>query len=493
MTEKKRHKVSWLWRVRKKLWGVQSVTDEIREDFGADAVDKMRARAKVNTKQRDKTVKQHKSFMAKLRLLFTANKQDKTGELWKQIWRDIRTVPANAVMMAKSKVKKVKRRRQDAAEAKKLLRRSDLMDVLIKEVQSSVAGARDTIQTLILFMAGRLVKGSRAASYNLIVHGKTGEGKDAIVRQVGKLLPPELFVSRSSISPTALKHWLKERKNWSWRTKVLYVEDLPQSTLNSDEFKIIAGTEEETATVTDKMQVARDIKRGDKPVILLTMADIYLKDQSVRRYAIVHVDKREGRDILFKMAREREYGGVHHVSQQGKLIQYAMSKLKHVQVKIPYNRKLAASFPKGRKHRTLFGRFLDLIAASAALHQKRRSKKHGKVIANKDDYNYALEAVYKILDADKHGYSDTQQDILKSMARKNTDKRFNEGEFTVSQLAAVCGMTDRSMRDNLAALQKRGAIKRHLHREQLSHRPFAVWSLAATKTATLPTWHDLTT
>ena len=97
---------------------------------------------------------------------------------------------------------------------------------MVKEVNRMISEASEEIAMLILFMSGRLVKNCHATSYNVIVHSESGEGKDAIVREVGKLMPPDLFVARSSITPTTLKNWQLGRKGWSWHYKSLYLEDV---------------------------------------------------------------------------------------------------------------------------------------------------------------------------------------------------------------------------------------------------------------------------
>ncbi len=82
----------------------KTVVEDLKAEFGPDAVDKMKKRALVETRKRDITQKKHKHFMSKLARTFLVNTYDKTGELWKIIWNDTKSIPAEAVMM----IKKVK-------------------------------------------------------------------------------------------------------------------------------------------------------------------------------------------------------------------------------------------------------------------------------------------------------------------------------------------------------------------------------------------------
>ncbi|HUV41870.1 MAG TPA: hypothetical protein VMW23_08800 [Sedimentisphaerales bacterium] len=346
-----------------------------------------------------------------------------------------------------------------AKKTKTLLTNPDLMNILINEVQHTVSEARDDILSLLLFISGRLVKNSRAASYNVIVHSDSGEGKDAIVRAVGKLLPTDLFIARSSISPTALKHWLSGHEGWTWKCKALYVEDIPISTLNCDDFKNISGTEEKISTVTSTKQIAEDLRSGGKPPIILTMADIYMKAQTKRRFAICHIEERDGQKILLKISQESSHD-IDYISPECVEIRNALSKLKQVRVLIPYKEVLALTFISDRKYRTLFGRFLDIIAASAALHQKQRTTKHGSIIANQTDYEYACIALIKVIQGIHYSLSSQQRDIIEIMKRKYSEKRVgNAEEFTVRFLADLFSMYPKNMRMNLVTLKKEGVIE----------------------------------
>lgn len=104
--------------------------------------------------------------------------------------------------------------------------------------------------------------------------------------------------------------------------------------------------------------------------------------------------------------------------------------------------------------RTAFNRFMDLIKASAALHQfQRETDKEDFLLANGLDYNIAVEVMNHL---NKEGHSITltrdQQDILKVF--KNSDEL-----YPVDYINSQVPLTDKWLRIQLDRLTEMGFLK----------------------------------
>src|SRR3989344_1465735 len=95
------------------------------------------------------------------------------------------------------------------------------------EFDKKIVGELKSRKTIFLCAAGgRLVENSQIASFNLLVNDEAGTGKDYVVGAVLEILPSEIYIHKTRISPTVFTYWYsgEKYKNWTWDGKVFYHE-----------------------------------------------------------------------------------------------------------------------------------------------------------------------------------------------------------------------------------------------------------------------------
>lgn len=271
------------------------------------------------------------------------------------------------------------------------------------ELNKKVVGEIESIQAIFLTMTGILVINHHTASYNLRVDSNSGAGKDLITWATSELFhngeprDAELgVVRRTRISPKVFNYWhvSKTDPTWTWYGKVCYLSDVSQEVLDSDVFKLMCS-EGSSVTITLEGR-AVDLEVKGKPVMIITTASVNSGNEMLRRFPILSLDesKEQTEGIMNRTAQYAEEGrGVEYDPK----IKGALRLLERVRVKIPFAKKLVKHFPSDHViMRTHFNRLLDLIKASAALHQYQRQRdKEGYLIAEGLDYDIARIAIIK--------------------------------------------------------------------------------------------------
>lgn len=271
-----------------------------------------------------------------------------------------------------------------------LLTDPKLLDLIIDEIEKKVVGERETIRVIFLAAIGTFVENAEKTSFNLLVNDESGAGKDWVVSMILKLLPKEWWVKRTRISERVLTYWHnpKFEPDWTWDGKIFYNEDISESVLNSDVFKVMASTGSE-ATVLIK-QFPTDIKIRGKPVMIVTTASATPNPENIRRFMILNLDTSIDQTKAI-LERQSQW------AKEGRKIEYndwfteSLLPLQRREVAIPFAELLPVIFPTDNVFvRTHFSRFLDYIKASAILYQYQREKNiYGNVIANEQDYENA--------------------------------------------------------------------------------------------------------
>jgi len=269
------------------------------------------------------------------------------------------------------------------------LKNSDFFEMLVQETALTIEGEEAARRLILLCAAGgSLVKNAQVASYNLIVNDDSGKGKDFVVSHTLDILPKNRYVKRSRISPTVLTYWHQDEAAWSWDGKVLYLEDISEGVLNSDVFKVMQSSGSHATIVIKNKAV--DIAIEGKPVCITTTAQSTPNPELVRRNIILNLDssKDQTRAVMKRQAKNKLKGCAKTYNSD---LTIALALLERVGVIIPYAEEITEHFP--HRHvfmRTNFPRFLDFIAASAALHQYQRERDtEGYVIAQQEDYDVA--------------------------------------------------------------------------------------------------------
>ncbi len=277
-----------------------------------------------------------------------------------------------------------------------LLTDPNLLEMLIDEIEKKVVGERETIRVILLAAFGTFVENAEKTSYNLLINDESGAGKDWVVTKILELLPKEWTVKRTRISEKVLTYWHnpKFEPDWTWEGKIFYNEDISESVLNCDVFKVMASTGSEATILIN--QFPTDIKIKGKPVMIVTTASATPNPENIRRFMIVNLDTTidQTKAIMKRQAEWAKKG------MKIEFIEWFTESLKPIQRKnvvIPFADNLTYIFPTDNVFmRTHFSRFLDYIKASAILYQYQREKNNEEfVIATEQDYENARKCFIK--------------------------------------------------------------------------------------------------
>ncbi len=271
-------------------------------------------------------------------------------------------------------------------------------DITETELDKKIVGEVETRKVILLCAAGgRLVNNSQVASFNLLVNDDAGTGKDYVTGNTLSILPKEIYIHKTRISPTVFTYWhnSKSEPNWDWDGKVFYPEDISEQVLNSDVFKVMCSSGS-SATITIRNKPV-EIEIKGKPVMITTTATATPNPELARRFVILNLDSSEDQtNAIMKRHSEFKKNGI--MPQYNQVYTEAMKFLKRVKVKIPFADFIDTYFPKNNIiMRTHYPRFLDFICASAAFHQYQREQdKDGFILAKEQDYNIARECFLKL-------------------------------------------------------------------------------------------------
>jgi hypothetical protein len=288
-----------------------------------------------------------------------------------------------------------------ATRNERLLHDPNLLNKLIEECHKKIVREDDTIKAIILFKCGELVENCTPTSFNLFLSEESGVGKDHVLRHTLELFPKECREHRAKISPEVLAYWHNADKEpeWTWDRKSLYLEEVSGSFLDSDTHTAYSSQANYEGIVLVN-QKPIELKVNGKPVMFITTASKNPKYDLLRRYAFTSLDDSvdQTKAIIKKQWTNAEKDKKDEYDDN---ITKALQQLKRVSVKIPFADKvgdvITAKYEINKILRTTNSRFIDLIKASAALHQYQRDKdSNGYVLATADDYENATAVFKKI-------------------------------------------------------------------------------------------------
>lgn len=279
----------------------------------------------------------------------------------------------------------------------KYLGDSNLFNLITEqEFDKKIVGEIPARKVIFLCSCGRLVINSQVASYNLLVNDEAGTGKDYITKNVLKILPKDIYIHRTRISPAVFTYWhnAKYEPEWTWDGKIFYPEDISENVLNSDVFKVMCS-DGSNATMVIK-QRAIDIKIEGKPVMITTTATATPNPELTRRFVILNLDSSQDQTKLI-MQRHSKYKSEGIEPEYNSIITDSLGYLRRYKVKVPFAEFINDYFPSNNViMRTHYPRFLDFICASTCLYQYQRKKEGEFLIAEPQDYDIARECFLKI-------------------------------------------------------------------------------------------------
>ncbi|MEI6732167.1 MAG: hypothetical protein WCK90_05840 [archaeon] len=374
-----------------------------------------------------------------------------------------------------------------------VLQQPELFEILLEEVGKKVVGEQEAIRVILLCSAGRFVENHQVASYNLLVNSESGTGKDYVVSKTLEIIPSKYYVRRTRISPTVLTYWhnAKYEPDWTWDGQVFYCEDISESVLNSDVFKVMCSNGS-SATVTIK-QRAVDVEVKGKPVIITTTASATPNPEMIRRMVLLQLNEsvNQTTEIMKRHAELRQTGELPEYDPD--LIK-AQELLKRVKISIPFSNKIYPHFPNENiLMRTNFPRFLDFIAASTALHQhQRKQDEKGFYIAEGRDYEIARECFLTLFNNKYMIPLTSNQRRLLSYFETNPTLKGSVTQLYNEQ--GIKFITDRALETNLKQLVRYGILTTQIEKDVLN-RDMVVYAInksyAHNQKLNLPTFQEL--
>lgn len=357
-----------------------------------------------------------------------------------------------------------------------------------------VVGEEDTRHSLILILlGGKLTMNAQPTSKNIMVNDESGAGKDFLVHQVLRLLPPEDVVKRKRISETTFTYWhnAKVEPDWTWDGKIFYNEDVSNSVLNSDVFKVMSSSDGENTSTIIVKQLPQDIVTRGKPVMIITIYNAHPGKELLRRFPIVHmnVTEEQTRAILERKAQQHVKGDVPTI--QNSLIARVRA-LNRVKVRVPFAERLPALWSaRNVIIRTHFDRFCDYIKFSAAIHQAER-KRDGEnyIIANGEDYEEARKAMEKTTtNVLAIPLTRKQERILKIFEDNSAISWWSVGDLE----PLVTFISQKTLYTELDKLAEWGFLEKTKEDRESSKKPVMVYRYVGIARISLPKWSEIST
>jgi len=371
------------------------------------------------------------------------------------------------------------------------LKRPDLLDAIDAELDKQIVDEKDTRKAVLLVaLGGSLTINCAPTSTNLMVNDASGAGKDFVCKSVLDILPKYKVVARKRISERVFTYWhnAKFEPEWSWDGKIFYNEDIGNSLLNCDVFKVMSSSDGvNQSTIIIKQQLVEIITKG-KPVMLITLAHAYPKDELLRRYPICNLDTTEDqtRKIIKRKAEFAKSGMMPRYSAE---VKDALAYLQRVKVRIPFADKLSGALDTSHIIiRTHFDRFLDYIRFSCALHQFQRKEEDGHLLAERQDYELACRVLRKTTsNVFCVPLTKNQQRILELL------RSLVEGVwYSVSDLEpSVTFVSDRTLYKELDKLTEFGFLSKDKQKRERADKPVMVYRLNKISQLGLPSWADI--
>jgi len=372
----------------------------------------------------------------------------------------------------------------------KILKNPNLFANINSELDKKIVGEFATRRTILLVANGRNVENpSEKASFNLLVGGTSGIGKDYVTSNTLKILPKNEIITRRRITKKVFAYWhnAKFEPEFTWDKKVFSCEDISNAVLNEDVFKVMASSGNATSTVIIN-QKAVDIEINGKPCIIITIAEADPKVENLRRFPICDLDESINQTKAI-MKRQSEF------AKEGKSIEYdswiskALGCLERIKVKIPYANKIAEHFPTEHHiMRTNYPRFLDYIKSSCAYYQFQREKDEDNYyLATGQDYDIAKECFAKTISSKNLIPITAKQKKILNVIRKEGFRKFRIAEL----IPKVPFIQERQLRRHLNTLTEIGFFEMSEEDTETSNRPVYYYEFRDQATFKIPEYDKI--
>lgn len=273
------------------------------------------------------------------------------------------------------------------------LKKPNLVFNILREVQKEgVVGEEESILVLINRIAMRCVKNYTLTSGNIIVSDDTGLGKDNVTEKICNVMltKKKTLYSATCISDKVLNYWHPGYEGVSWDGRVMYLQDPEEDTLKGQAFKVRASGVNENVTL-DTERKMQHIEIVGKPILIITSMSASINEELMRRWDSVHLDPSpELTKAIAEYICRKAMGKIK--KEVNNTLRNAIKNLPRVSVHIPFAMEIIKLVPiKNAAMRTQISKLIDIVKASAALHQFQREKnERGFIMANREDLAYAI-------------------------------------------------------------------------------------------------------
>ena len=377
---------------------------------------------------------------------------------------------------------KAKEQEQERIE---LIQDPEFLIKTVNEVQNNgVSGEEDTIIAEIIIASTRLVEGASAESKNLFLSDKTGIGKDFLTKKTLEvILPEKQHLHVTKLSKEAFTYWHAFEDGWTWDNKVIHFEDIPQSILNSDTFKVMSSGGSHAIVVKDQKTI--DIPIKGKPVMVITSHHANPRDEALRRFPIGPLDETLKQTKRIKDKISRRFAGEEQ-NRKNLLLRSIIQDLKPYSVVIPFAGLIQHFFPEDILMRTHYERFLVYICSSAVFHQPQREKnRDGKLIATPDDYMIArLVLIYTTSNPKMIPMSTEYKDVLQVLKE-------NVEAMSVNEIFLKCDHSKKWLYEHLPSLTSTGLVIKNKRKSDEANREIDTYQFADVNPYAIPTWNEI--
>jgi len=373
-----------------------------------------------------------------------------------------------------------------------LLKNPELLNIIDGELDKKIEGEKKARITTFMTFNMRNVENLNKATDNLMLNDVGGTGKDHVAYAVYSILPDNEKVMKVRITPKVLVYLNDLETNpEGWIKKCLYLEDVSNTVLNDDAYKVMSSADTNSITSTS-IVINNKLKNIDikgKPSIIITTASASPKFELLRRYPIGNLTSsiEQTKAILQKQAKFAKLGISPEYDPK---IKKALAHLKRVKVRIPFADLIANRFPSGNVIiRTHFPRFLDYIKSSCALHQYQREiDEEEYYLATEQDFNIARDMMaFTTSNQLMIPLTKKQKMILEEFEKiEKIPYTFQELEKILQKIAA-----DRWLRSQLDKLVEYGFLTRSNEKRENINKPLAVYSYNEINKLELPKFKEL--
>jgi hypothetical protein len=350
----------------------------------------------------------------------------------------------------------------DAAKVN-FLKNAKLIDYIIKHIEEmGIVGEKSLSLALYLIFTSRLLSRPLAGS----VLGTSSSGKSFANSTIARLFPPEAILQAHRLTPAALQYMQKgslihraviagERSRNTEDEQAEATRALREMISDGVLRIAVAGKDESGNMVTHHVEQPGPIAYVESTT--LGSGEIFDEDRTRFLFLCCNESEEQSRAIVQRMAAEAKKPKCNEEIESIIVLHHTAQRLlKAKDVIIPYAAELTDAIPCRRpESRRAFGHLLNLIKATALLHQyQRKTDEVGRIVADVDDYDvvrtYLADAIGRGLGV---VLTSGAESLLKAI-----EEHYSVGDrFTAADLKEETGL-GRVVYDRLKELRQHGYV-----------------------------------